>query len=144
MIFFKKVKLKKINKNFINSFYNKKNRYEIITDLVEKNKIKEFLNFCNFNFKSLGYDEKIEIYLNVVFFKKNKINLPVFNFLSFDVLNKNKVINSCKGIMFSTYIHDLDRSMLESNCFKMNHLSLCIWNKLFENLKKGSGLQNGG
>lgn len=132
-IYCKKINLKHLDSSFLNSFCAYKGRYDIVADLVEKCKVEDFISLANLNFKNLGHEEKIDIYLSVVFFKCGKEALPVFSFLEFKILKNKKIINSCKGIMFSTYVHDIDRDALHDASLKFNSLSVDLWNLLFEN-----------
>ncbi len=131
-IYCRKINLKYLNSSLLNSLFSGKGRYDIVSDLVEKCKVEDFIGLSNSNFKNLGYKEKIEIYLSVVFFKCGREVLPVFSFLEFDILKNKNIINSCKGIMFSTYIHDLDRDALCDCSLRFNSLSLDLWNSLFK------------
>ncbi|NEP60207.1 MAG: hypothetical protein F6K31_24925 [Symploca sp. SIO2G7] len=88
---------------------------------------------------------RIYPYLCIAFCKSENESqengFPLYDFLSFEVVNQMGVLSSGLGVMLSTYTHDLDREILEQKDSLQGDISLSVdlWNSLF----KATTLNNG-
>lgn len=158
-LYVKKIPIKSLTLSKLSTFCNQKNRYNCVTDLAHKSKeqINVFINRVHdlyyefFKQRDKKYfpltksSLEVEIYLSVVFCKSNSEleleGFPLYDFLSFDVREKNSVLSSGFGVMLSTYTHDFDREKLKEGRIVANDISLSInlWKSLFETTKFNEG-----
>ena len=148
----KKIAIESLTPSKLATFCNQKNRYNCVTDLVLKGESqnKEFTERINELYSQLSKvrdaednvikqkDGKLKAYLSVVFCKAENQSeseaLPIYEFLSFEVLRQGWVSSSGFGVMLSTYTHDFDREKIEKYSVLQDtvNLSVELWNSLFE------------
>ena len=148
----KKVAIESLTPSRLSAFCNQKNRYNCVTDLVLKGKsqIEEFSKRTNQLYRQLlkerhpennvikQKDCNLKAYLSVVFCKAETQSeseaLPIYEFLSFEVVRQGWGSSSGFGVMLSTYTHDLDREKIEKYSVLQDpvNISVELWNSLFE------------
>ncbi|NEP09777.1 MAG: hypothetical protein F6K14_06045, partial [Symploca sp. SIO2C1] len=153
----KEAALDSLTPDFINEFSNGKSRYNCIFDLTLKGEleIKLFIDRINGIYDQLlgvrglssnGGQRRIYPYLCIAFSKSENESqengFPLYDFISFEVISQRGVSSSGLGIMLSTYIHDLDRKMLEQKDYLQGNVSLSValWNSLFETTPLNNGV----
>ena len=126
----KKVSIRDLTYPILSNLCNGKNRYNCITDLTLKdnNQINIFIARANELYQKfitqnkteniLNIEEvQLEIYLEIVFCKEysepESSGFPLYDFLSFNILEGNQIKSSGSGVMLSSYFHDLEREKIE-------------------------------
>lgn len=145
----RKISIECLRYSNLSNFCHQKVRYNCITDLILKGEyqIKAFIDRANDLYQkylltqkttdSIIINNRLKIYLDVVFCKKHfeaqSSGFPCYEFLSFNILEKDRIKSSGLGVMLSSYFHDLDRDQIEGHTLKKNdiNLSILFWKSLF-------------
>lgn len=123
-----------LNSHKISEFTNHLGRYNAITDLATKNVTQRGLfldrvqSLFEQNLVSLASSPMVSssshkipslsLALITVFCQSqadfSEESFPLYDFINFEIIRGNKVVQSGYGVMYSAYTHDLDRKSLES------------------------------